>query len=173
MNKTGNEGGSVTIPLPDQDGFAGMAWWNNLTERERAYWAFLAKTGKGVRRLGTVQGLCRRGRGHGDRSRHTTVRRALLRGPKAGVSMRALAAHPAPLTSHGLANPLVRVLAGAKPAHGKGREEGWCVPPSRPFRINEKYSVIKSRRCSVNRTPLSKNGVRRSTGKILMSAIRG
>jgi hypothetical protein len=57
MNKTGNEGGSVTIPLPDQDGFAGMAWWNNLTERERAYWAFLAKTGKGVRRLGTVQGL--------------------------------------------------------------------------------------------------------------------
>ena len=35
MNKTGNEGGSVTIPLPDQDGFAGMAWWNNLTERER------------------------------------------------------------------------------------------------------------------------------------------
>ena len=31
MNKTGNEGGSVTIPLPDQGGFAGMAWWNNLT----------------------------------------------------------------------------------------------------------------------------------------------
>jgi hypothetical protein len=82
MNKTGNEGGSVTIPLPDQDGFASMAWWNNLTERERAYWAFLAKTGKGVRRLGTVQGPCRRGRGHGDLTRHTTVRRVLLRGPK-------------------------------------------------------------------------------------------
>ena len=62
--------------------------------------------------------------------------------------------------------------------HPPDRRPEWKRPrgrlmPRAAIPDKQKYSVIKSRRCSVNRTPLSKNGVRETTDKILISAIRG
>lgn len=37
----------VQVPLePTKDDETGILWWNHLTERERAYWANLAGTGR-------------------------------------------------------------------------------------------------------------------------------
>lgn len=47
MPRTEKEiGAPMTEANADHDDKLGMSWWNHLTERERAYWANLAETGR-------------------------------------------------------------------------------------------------------------------------------